>query len=206
MKRIELLKRKVRELYQAQAPGREEWADWLFANHIFLVSDEAASLAIRFDANAELAEAAGMLHDIADCVMKRSKPNHEMHTENIATELLTECKFKPSEIETIVTDAMRYHSCYSPQRSPSSLVGKVVATADAAIHLTTDFYDHAVKDKLRNEDSEDVRQWVTAKLPRDLNNKIFFDIIREEVREAHDRLKEKYDSLDWSLIKKSAIL
>ena len=36
-----------------------------------------------------------------------------------------------------------------------------------------------------------------------LNNKIFFDIIREEVREAHDRLREKYDSLDWSLEKSS---
>lgn len=201
MKRIDILKNKVRELYQAQDEGREEWADWLFDNHIFVVADMAANLANRFNANAELAGAAGMLHDIADCCMKRSNPKHEKYTEEIAAQLLADCAFVPDEIHLIVNDAMRNHSCYSPEQSPTSLEGKVVATADAVVHLTTDFYDHAVTDKLKNEDFENVRRWVMEKLPRDLENKIFFDIVREEVREAHDRLKEKYDEMDWELEK-----
>lgn len=69
MSRIEQLKSKVDELYRAQSAGRANWADWLYANHVFVVADYAGQLAGRFHVRKDVAVAAAVLHDIAD-VMK----------------------------------------------------------------------------------------------------------------------------------------
>jgi hypothetical protein len=44
-----------------------------------------------------------------------------------------------SQIELVVDDAIRLHSCYDGNR-PASLEGQALAAADALAHLKTDFY------------------------------------------------------------------
>lgn len=194
MHRLATLKEKIDALYQARHEGRAEWADWLYTDHVFLVADEAGRLADRFGADKELAMAAGMLHDIADAVMSRFNPMHSEESKRIARGLLTEAAFAPDEIKTIVDDAITLHSCRDGQL-PMTLEGKVMATADAVIHLTSDFYDRATRERRITQSPEEIRAWALPKIERDFHTKILFDDVREEVRDAYETRKAFFNLL-----------
>ena len=195
MPRIESLKRKVKDLYGSRNPNREDWADWLCKNHIFIVADYACELAKRYGADKELASAAGMLHDIGDAEMSRFNPEHEKRSSEIARKLLTECEFSEAEIAIVVDDAMRFHGCHGDER-PASLEGKIMAAADALAHLKTDFYKHALKDKSKKESLNDIQKWALPKLERDFTNKIAFDGVREEARTSYEELRTFFSNLN----------
>src|SRR3989344_8688997 len=108
MNRIDLLKRKVQDLYEVKNPNRADWADWLYEHHVFIVSENAGMLAQRYGANEELAMAAAMLHDIADAEMNRFDDRHEERSLEIAKTLLKESGFLENEVEVII-DAIWYH-------------------------------------------------------------------------------------------------
>lgn len=189
MTRLEQLKKKVDELYRAKNEGRADWADWVYANHVFVVVDYAGELADRFGANKEFAVAAGMLHDIADAVMKRENPEHDGKSLEIARELLRDTDFGDEEIRIVVDDAIRLHGCHDGS-VPQTLEGKVVATADALAHLKTDFYHHAAETfRSKKESAEDIKQWALSKLERDFNAKILFGEVKEAVTPDYGRLK-----------------
>ncbi|TSC77764.1 MAG: Metal dependent phosphohydrolase [Parcubacteria group bacterium Gr01-1014_29] len=190
MSRIEELKRKVDELYQAGNDSRADWADWLYKNHIFVVAEYAEKLAERYHAKKELAMAAAMLHDIADTAMKREDPRHEQESQEIARKILGELNFSEEEIKIAVDDAIRFHSCRNGEK-PESLEGKILATADAIAHLKTDFYAHAVQVlKKEGESLEEIKKWALAKNERDFHDKIFFDEIREKAKPDYERVKD----------------
>lgn len=188
MTRLEQLKKKVNGLYLAKNESRADWADWVYDHHVFVVADYAGELADRFGANKELAMAAGMLHDIADAVMKWENPEHEERSMEIAAGLLRDVGFSDEEIK-IVVDAIRLHGCHNGSAS-ATLEGKVLATVDALAHLKTDFYNHAVEAfRAQKESAEDIKQWIFSKLERDFNAKILFDEVKEETRPDYEKLK-----------------
>src|SRR4051812_48612301 len=127
--RMQKLEAQVHQLYAAKNPERADWCDWLGDNHVFLVADNATTLAGRFGANEELARAAALLHDIADTQMKRFADNHEEASLQIAREQLQKAGFSIDEIKLIVDDAIRWHSCHDGH-VPNSIEGKVLAAAD----------------------------------------------------------------------------
>lgn len=137
-----LLENKVRQLYEAKHPTRTDWADWLYQHHVFIVADHADQLAKQHGADRELVVAASILHDIADAIMSRFHENHTTESLTMARTLLQESRFSNQEI-SIIVDAIAKHSCHDGDQ-PMSLEGKVLATADAMAHLTTDFYIHAI--------------------------------------------------------------
>ena len=188
MTRIENLKKKIQGLYEAKNPNRADWADWLYEHHVFIVSENARKLAQRYDVNEELAMAAAMLHDIADAEMSRFDNKHEKRSLEIANTLLKEVGFLGQEVETIV-NAIRYHGCHNGE-FPTSPEGKVMATADAVAHLSTDFYDHALSAMTKEGKSlEEISLSALKKIERDFTSKIFFDEVREEVRADYERVK-----------------
>lgn len=189
MSRIEKLQKSVHELYAAKNEGRAEWADWLCNHHVFVVAEQARKIAERYGADAELAMAAGMLHDIADAIMRREDPKHEEVSLAIARTLLHEAGFSDEEAMIIVDDAIRYHGCHHGNY-PTTLEGKVMATADAFVHLSTDFYSFAYQIMRVEETPEEIKNWALPKLERDFNAKIFFPDVREEVRSDYVRLKQ----------------
>lgn len=191
MSRIELLRRAVADLYHAEHPDRAEWADWIYEGHVVLVGNEAKSIASRFGGNLELAEAAGLLHDVADTVMKRERPDHEARSFEIARKLLTECGFSEDEITTVVDDAIAKHSCHGDVR-PESLEGKVMASADGVVHMKSDFYSIAESRRKQFQTPQEIADWALPKIERDFNNKIAFEELREEVRPEYDRLKTHF--------------
>jgi HD superfamily phosphodiesterase len=194
MTRLDKLRSKVRALYGAENPNREDWADWLAEHHVFVVADCAATFAKRFGVDPELASAAGMLHDNADAVMSRFNPMHEEITRGTARRLLSETGFSEAEIAIIVDDAMKFHACHGNER-PATPAGKITATADAYVHLTSDFYEHAFDAKVKQYTIGEIKRWVLPKLDRDLNSKIAFDEVREEARPAYEKWKAFFEGV-----------
>lgn len=196
MSRLDRLREKVDTLYQTRdKEATAELAEYLYTNHVFVVTDIAGRLAERFGANKEYSMAAAMLHDIADATMKRHDPRHAQESANIARRFLEETGYDKDEITIILDDAIANHSCHGEDR-PKTLEGKVMATADAVAHLSTGFSEGLVKAFLaRGEAPTKVRVWGLEHLERDLNVKVFFDDVREEMRPHYERLKKMFESL-----------
>ena len=195
MTRIEKLKEKIDTLYRGKNPARNDWADWFHENHIFLVADKAKSLAIQFGANTELAEASGMLHDIADAKMSRFDPTHEEESEKMARSLLEQSGFNKEEVYIVVEDAIRYHECPAG-KIPVSLEGKVMTTADAVVHLSSNFYMHGIKEMKKTKSPEEIKKWGLPKIEEDFHIKILFNETRESVRKDYERAKTLFDFLE----------
>lgn len=174
MTRLETLKKKVAELYESKLESRDPWTDWMYPNHVLVVADNAAKLAEKYDANVELATVAALLHDFADYRMHRSQLNHEEESLKDARAIMTECGYSAEEIELVVEDAIRFHSCHNGQK-PKSKEGLVLATADALAHFQTDFYLFALHTHLTNSSLEKIKDWALQKIDRDLYSKISFD-------------------------------
>lgn len=189
MPRIHNLEQAVTDLYAAKNPNRADWADWLGDNHVFVVADYASELARRFGANEELARAGALLHDIADATMSRFAPQHETASLRLARELMQQAGFTEEEIRVTVDDAIRLHSCHDGH-VPSSLEGKILATADSKAHLLSDFYLFASWSFGKEGKSlEDAKAYTLKKIERDFHNKILFDDVRQECQQAYDYLK-----------------
>lgn len=192
MERLQKLETSVADLYRQKDPKRDEWADWLADNHVFVVADFASELAQKYGANGELARAAALLHDIADVRMERKNEHHETESLSIARQLMQDAGYTDDEIELVVDDAIRYHSCHGDER-PASMEGKILSTADSMAHLKTDFYIYATWAFGHDHRTlEMVKAWTLKKIERDLNNKMFFDDIRKELVLDYERIKELF--------------
>lgn len=191
MDKLQTVEKKVKNLYQEKDPNRADWADWMLDNHVLIVADNATQLAKKYKANEELARVAALLHDIADAKMKRENKEHEALSLKIARELMTEAGYSEEDIKLVVDDAIRYHSCYDNEQ-PASLEGKILSTADSIAHLKTDFYLYATSRLGSILSFEDVKKFVLDKIERDINNKMFFADVKEDLRPDYNRIKELF--------------
>jgi len=190
--RLQRLEAKVKELYARKDSNRDDWADWLADNHVFVVADFATALAKKHNANEELARAAALLHDIADVGMARKNEQHEAESLSIARKLMQEAGYNNDEVKLVIDDAIRYHSCYGDEH-PESAEGQILSTADSMAHLKTDFYIYATwAFGYDHRTLEDVKAWALKKIERDLNNKMFFDDVRQELVPDYERIKELF--------------
>lgn len=76
--------------------------------------------------------------------MSRFDLRHELESIDIAQDFMTRAGFSVQEI-IIVNDILMNHSCRNV--FPNTLEGRVMATADAVVHLKSDFYKHALFSK-----------------------------------------------------------
>lgn len=195
MNSLELLTQKVRELYGARQPARDPWADWLYETHVFVVAEYAKVYAERFGADTDTCVAASLLHDCADAVMKRSDAGHSEKSVEIAKKLLYESGFSDTRIQQIVNDILPRHSCRDGV-VPETLEGKVMATADAAAHLVTDFYPEVTKRwRAEGRNMREHKEWMQEKIVRDFEVKIFSPNVREEVKEKYEGLQKMVNNL-----------
>ena len=196
MTRIDALKARIDAMYAYKNTSRAKgWADYLHTSHIYKVADKARELAQRFGANEDAVVAAAMLHDIADAIMSREDARHGEESMTIARSYLRVSGFTEDEVAIIVDDAIKYHSCKGDER-PQTLEGKIMATADAVVHLQSDFYDFAVQTFIdRGEKNADILHWGMERTDRDFNTKIFFPEVQDEVRPDFERSRRRFAEL-----------
>lgn len=119
--------------------------------------------------------------------MSRFDTHHEVECLRIAQDFLTRAGFSDREI-LIVNDILMHHSCRDIL--PQTLEGKIMATADAIVHLKSDFYPHALKTKQdEGESAESIQKWALQKIERDFFTKIFFDQVREELSGEYEKAR-----------------
>lgn len=188
MKRLKLLEQKVEKLYKSNNPRADVWIDWAYDNHVLIVADLAAKLAKEKDANLEFVVAGSLLHDIADAVMARRQPRHEAESMDIADTLLKESGFGAKEIEYILSEIIKPHSCRD--QLPRTLDGKVMATADSAAHFMTDFYPlFCWRHYGPRDDYRMFRQWVAQKIEKDYHKKIFFEDVKKALLPRYEAVR-----------------
>ncbi len=123
--------------------------------------------------------------------MARANPGHEERSLAIARQVMTDAGFSDDEIQLVVDDAIRYHSCHGDER-PESKEGLILATADSLAHLQTDFYIYATWAFGKTRSLEELKEWSLKKIERDLNNKISFEDEREAARPDYNMIKELF--------------
>lgn len=191
MAKIEVLEELVRNRYEKKDRNRDRWSDWMYENHVLDVADYAEKLANKYNASPDLCRAAALLHDIADAEMPRTDPMSERQNIVIADQLLYEAEFSESERDDIKNDALPFHSCHGNER-PNTLIGKILATADALSHLNSDFYGYFAAALSAERSEEESRQSARSRIGRDFNDKIAFDEIRGGVKERYEQLLAQY--------------
>lgn len=185
---MEKLEQLVRKQYESRHPNRTAWCDWLYENHVFTVANLTSDLCSRFHARQDVARAAALLHDIADSVMSHFDEGHDVNTERISRELLLQSGYSENDINLIINDIIRFHSCRDGE-SPKSLEGKAMATADGIAHISTDFYYFFAWGSSGHGDSwTELRSKLLKKIDRDYNAKLLFPEVKAELKPHYDTL------------------
>jgi hypothetical protein len=155
---------------------------------VLFVADLAQKIATKQKATVEFVVAGALLHDIADSVMSRWNPEHKAKSLEMADELLREHGFDIKEAEYILQEIIKPHSCR--ELMPTTLDGKVMATADGAAHFLTDFYPlFCWRNYGPQKEYTAFRTWMSQKLEKDYTKKLFFDDIKQEVTPRYEALK-----------------
>ncbi len=176
----------------AYTSSPQEFAHWSWENHLQVVAKKAQELSAQFSANEELAVAGALLHDFGDAFVHRHSSDHQQISETQVKLVMQSSGYTTDEINIILNQIIKPHSCKNGLL-PSTLEGKVVATADALTHLETDFYLQFVWMHLPEGLSyQQYLIWVNEKLDRDFSVKIFFDEIRLKIKDRYTALKEVY--------------
>jgi putative nucleotidyltransferase with HDIG domain len=188
MQRLDRLRKQVQDLYTAKNPEADEWIDWAYPNHVLVVANLAEKIAKTHNADAELAAAGALLHDIADAVMARETPGHEAKSLAIADDLLRKSGFSETDTVFVIEEIVKPHSCR--QLIPTALEGKVMATADGAAHFLTDFYPLFCWRHYGPQDDYGVfKDWMRQKMEKDFTKKLFFDDVKQEVLPRYEALQ-----------------
>jgi metal-dependent HD superfamily phosphatase/phosphodiesterase len=180
------LKTLVAAAYNGSKDSPDAWQRWCYENHVLIV----AKLATLYGGNKIFCVAGSLLHDIADSILGREDPDHERRSEALARELLIKSGFSPESTELILRDVIAPHSCKN--LIPETLEGKILATADAVAHLTSNFYSYLAWHHIDGGDYPGFKRWAQKKLEKDLNKKIFFEDVRKAMTINYKVLREVF--------------
>lgn len=164
---------------------------WAYDNHVLVVARICRELAIKYKANPDQAEAAGLLHDIGDSVMNRMDPKQDFVSKTLAIGILHEAGYSWQTAADFYELVIKPHSC-KDGNLPQTLEGKICATADAIAHLEFGFYLHFLQNwhiYRPGGTYEDYVKWALAKIERDVTDKIFFEEERSEMLPYKDSLR-----------------
>jgi hypothetical protein len=70
-----------------------------------------------------------------------------------------------------------------------------LATADAVVHIMSNFYEFGATEKLAKRSPKEAGEWTIPKLERDYNMKIFFPEIKAEVTARYNELKQEFTKM-----------
>lgn len=167
---------------------------WMWHNHTQWVADKARQLAEKYDADTEKTYCAALLHDLGDSHYERDHPDFDTWSWDTSKEILRKAGYRKKERDEIL-DAISTHSCH-PGHLPSTLEGKILATADGMWHLQTSFFPViCYMNRPSNLRSYEAWQaWFTTKVERDFGQKIFFEDEKAAVEKDYKALKRVFEN------------
>ena len=179
----------VNGLYAKKNPVID-WNEWILESHIKVVAFWVEDMSAKYEFNKEHALAAAYLHDIAYAWTSKNDPILEEKSEARAKDVLREAGYPDEEITFIVEKIIHGHGI-EDGKEPDNIEAKVLATADALAHFTTDFYlvicwRHYL---FEGKTLKEYKDWVLKKIERDFNNKIFFDEYKQIAQPHYEGVK-----------------
>lgn len=192
MDKLEKVIKTVKNLYSQNNPVID-WNEWIFEGHIKVVASWVEDISKKYNFDQESTVAAAYLHDLAYAWTSKNDPDLEEKSESKAKEVLKEAGFPEEKIVFIVDKIIHGHGM-EDGNEPENIEAKVLATADALAHFTTDFYLVICWNNYLFENLEDYKAWVLKKIDRDLNNKIFFEEYKKIAAPFHQSIKTFYGS------------
>lgn len=103
---------KVAELVEkAYKSSSQDFAQWMWQNHVSVVAKKTEELAQRFGANADIAVAGAWLHDFGDAFMYRFDEGHEVTSVTKGVEVLQQAGYTQTEIDQVMKQVIEPHSC-----------------------------------------------------------------------------------------------
>jgi HD superfamily phosphodiesterase len=176
----------IKELVKKESSELGFVSSWFYESHLLAVEKFSKFLLKKLPkANKEIVMLGVWLHDLQR--VRGMKGDHQKIGAREAEKVLK--KYNYSEDKIIkVKDIILSHSCGN--KKPTTLEGKILASADAMAHYTSDFY---IRIGVSGErDLNEYKKWALEKLDRDYNKKIFFSFAKKEIRERHKALKKVF--------------
>lgn len=191
MGKQEVVLNEVVELYSTATTSMGKW---MWHNHTQWVANKAKELAEKYRANAEKAYCAALLHDLGDSQYERGHADFDTWSWSKSKAILTKAGFRKADRDEIL-DAICTHSCH-PGHLPTTIEGKVLATADGMWHLQTSFFPVICYMNRPDKTHTYVewQKWFGGKIDRDFNTKIFFEDEKEAVRKDYDALTKVFSN------------
>jgi len=183
----------VEGLYSKKNPVID-WNDWIFEGHIKVVAKWVEEISKKYEFDAEGTLAAAYLHDLAYAWTSKNDPDLEEKSEFKAREVLKEASFSEERVTFIVDKIIHGHGM-NDGKEPENIEAKVLATADALSHFSTDFYLVICWNRYLFEDKslDDYKKWVLEKIERDFNNKIFFEEYKQIAKPYYQSIKTLFE-------------
>ncbi len=158
---------------------------WFYKEHILVVEKLALDLCDLYpEANRDAVILSVWFHDIGRA--HGHNENHDLYGANYATKILTKNNLDKNFINT-VSESCKTHSCHK-NGYPTSIEGKILATADAVSHYHNGFYLRILYywSKKNKSNYQNLKEKLFQKMKRDLNQKIFFDEVKEKIKPIYD--------------------
>jgi len=163
---------------------------WFYQKHILVVEKLAMELCDNYpEANRDAVSLMVFLHDIGRA--DNHSENHDLYGSEYARKLLTKNQFSTNFID-LVAEGCKTHSCDTFSK-PTSLEGKILATADAMSHFHNGFYlqifyswSQKIDEKhypklVKQQNFANLKKKLFEKMDGDLNSKIFFTEAKEAI-------------------------
>lgn len=176
--------------YYAKKNSVIDWNGWVFEGHNKIVAKWVEDIAKKYKFDVKSVLAAAYLHDLAYAWTSKNDPDLDEKSEIEARKVLKKAGYSEEQVTFIVDKIIHGHGMHDG-RQPECIEAKVLATADALSHFTTDFYlvmcwNHYL---FENCDLAKFKAFVLKKIERDLNNKIFFEEYRKLALPYYNSLK-----------------
>lgn len=182
----------VEGLYAKKNPVID-WNEWIFEGHIKVVANWVEEISKKYEFDKESTLAAAYLHDLAYAWTSKTDPDLDEKSESEARKVLKEAGYPEERVSFIVDEIIHGHGMHDGEE-PEHIEAKVLATADALAHFTTDFYlvicwNHYL---FEDKDLNAYKAWVLKKIDRDMVNKIFFEEYKKLAEPYYQSLKSLF--------------
>lgn len=192
MRKLNKVIKLVKAYYSKKNPAIN-WNEWVFEKHNKVVAGWVEDIAKHHHFNKDAVLAAAYLHDLAYAWTSKNDPKLDEKSESEAHQVLTKAGYSQTERSFIVDKIIHGHGMYN-KKVPKTIEAKVLATADALAHFTTDFYLVMCWNHYLFEDKklDSYKTWVLKKIERDYYNKIFFTKYKKIAKPYRESLKRLF--------------
>ncbi len=173
MNRIEEIKKIALE----NSKKYDELSKLFFRFHVKPVVKYSLDMARKFGANKEVVEIAAWLHD--NTIESHGNEDHHITGAMEAERIMRKMGY-PEDMIKKVSNAIISHRCRDGYL-PKSLEAKILATADALGHIDG-FLILPWIAKRNDIGLKETFEWISEKIDRDLEKKIFFPEIKKTIR------------------------